>query len=93
MRPEALKLLFDIQRAADLILQFTRGKTVQEYSSEPMMASAVERQFEIIAFRNVLIHGYSSVDDEVVWDIIEKKLPVLRTEVRGMLGDEGNDSA
>jgi uncharacterized protein with HEPN domain len=35
----------------------------------------------IIAFRNILIHGYADVDDRVVWDVVQGKLPVLRREV------------
>lgn len=31
----------------------------------------------IIAFRNILIHGYADVDDRLVWDIVQGKLPVL----------------
>lgn len=31
----------------------------------------------IIAFRNRLIHGYDSVDSEIVWDVIERKVPEL----------------
>jgi uncharacterized protein with HEPN domain len=42
----------------------------------------------IIAFRNYLIHGYSSVSDEAVWGIVKKNLPELAREVdvrlRGM---------
>ena len=29
----------------------------------------------IIAFRNVLIHGYADVDDRLVWDVVETNLP------------------
>jgi uncharacterized protein with HEPN domain len=31
----------------------------------------------IIAFRNILIHGYASVDDKLVWGIVEAKLAGL----------------
>ncbi|MGH9474490.1 MAG: HepT-like ribonuclease domain-containing protein [Terriglobales bacterium] len=34
-----------------------------------------------MAFRNILIHGYADVDDRIVWDIIETKLPTLRREI------------
>lgn len=77
-------------------MKFTAGKTLADYSSDPLLRSAVERQFEIIgealnrlvrmdariaaqiaqhrqivAFRNVLIHGYDAISDEVVWGIID----------------------
>ncbi|HKV27374.1 MAG TPA: HepT-like ribonuclease domain-containing protein [Candidatus Acidoferrales bacterium] len=42
----------------------------------------------IIAFRNILIHGYAEVDDRLVWDIIEAKLPILRRETEALLLSE-----
>jgi uncharacterized protein with HEPN domain len=42
----------------------------------------------IVAFRHVLIHGYDLVDDELVWDTIRTKLPVLLSEVEELLKPE-----
>ncbi len=115
MRLEARKFLEDMRRASDLIATFVASKDLADYNADPLLRSAVERQFEvigealnrlaksdpgvvgrithsdrIIAFRNILIHGYDLVDHEVVWDIIETHLPLLREEVRHLLpGDEG----
>ena len=36
---------------------------------------------EIIAFRNRVIHAYDAVDDNLVWKIIVKDIPVLHQEV------------
>ena len=80
--------LWDAREAAAAILEFVAGKTFEDYSSDRLLRSAVERQFEIIgealnqlckiepqwadripdvpqiiAFRNVLIHSYASVND------------------------------
>ncbi len=41
----------------------------------------------IIGFRNILIHGYTDVDDTIVWDIIQSKLPILRREVDDLLAE------
>ena len=41
----------------------------------------------IIAFRNVLIHGYADVDDRLVWDVVKTNLPTLRHEIEALLKD------
>lgn len=38
----------------------------------------------IIAFRNILIHGYAEVDDQLVWDIVETRLPELRLDIANL---------
>jgi uncharacterized protein with HEPN domain len=47
-RREVKKYLFDIDQACDLIRQFTKGIIFSQYTANPMIKSAVERQFEII---------------------------------------------
>jgi len=39
----------------------------------------------IIAFRNILIHGYDVIDDEVVWDVATVHLPELLGQVNSLL--------
>uniref|UniRef100_A0A7C2WRT3 DUF86 domain-containing protein n=1 Tax=Thermorudis sp. TaxID=1969470 RepID=A0A7C2WRT3_9BACT len=51
-------------------------------------ASRISEYRRIIAFRNILIHGYADVDHLIVWDIIESKLPTLRREVTTLLERE-----
>ena len=48
MQPDARKYLFDIQQAAELIARFTADRGFDDYLADPMLRSAVERQFEII---------------------------------------------
>src|SRR5881394_961076 len=40
---------------------------------------------KIAGFRNALIHGYDSIDDDTSWGIITKKLPVLESELDDLL--------
>jgi uncharacterized protein with HEPN domain len=49
------------------------------------LASRISEYRRIIAFRNILIHGYAQVDHRIVWDIIESKLPTLRRQVADLL--------
>lgn len=39
----------------------------------------------IIAFRNILIHGYAEVDDRLVWDIVQTRLVQLQAQVDDLL--------
>jgi uncharacterized protein with HEPN domain len=39
---------------------------------------------KIIATRNVLIHGYSLVDEEIIWNIIKEKLPELNAAIKAL---------
>jgi uncharacterized protein with HEPN domain len=49
------------------------------------LAARITHHRRIIAFRNILIHGYADVDDRLVWDVVESSLPVLRREVKSLL--------
>jgi uncharacterized protein with HEPN domain len=40
---------------------------------------------KIVDVRNRIIHGYDSVSDDVIWGIVIKNLPVLKTEVTHLL--------
>ena len=53
--------------------------------NDPGTAFRLSEHERIVAFRNVLIHGYDLVDDDLVWDTIRTKLPVLLLEVDELL--------
>ena len=40
---------------------------------------------EIIAFRNILVHEYFRIDLNVVWKIVERDLPNLKTKIELIL--------
>ena len=42
---------------------------------------------QIIAFRNIVVHGYDVVDDAVVWGIIQNEVPRLLSAARTMLDE------
>lgn len=48
LRDEDLKLLYDLEQAAQRIREFTHDRTLADYLRDVFLRSAVERQFEII---------------------------------------------
>ena len=53
---------------------------------DPDVASQITEFRRIVAFRNILIHGYAEVDHRLVWDVVENKLPALGREGSALLG-------
>ena len=47
---------------------------------EPSIAAKITDHQRVIALRNILIHCYSRIDDEIVWDIAQSYLPTLINE-------------
>lgn len=41
----------------------------------------------LVAFRNVLVHGYADVDHRLVWDLVQTKLPQLATVLDRLLSE------
>ena len=89
-------LLEDVRQAAQLIQDFTAGRSALDYDTDAMLHAAVERQFiimgealsrlekldaalagrisnnrQIVGFRNVLVHGYDTIDNQIVWRVIQ----------------------
>jgi len=52
----------------------------------PNVAAKISSKEQIISFRNRIIHGYDSVDDVIVWSIVENNLPILCKEVEKLIG-------
>ena len=77
MRLESKKFLFDIQQAARRIAEFVGNKDLS--------VARISEYTRIIAFRNILVHGYADIDDRIVWGIVESNLPALLQEVESLL--------
>ena len=48
MQPEIRKYLYDICQASETLLDFIRGKSLQDYDADLLLRSGVERQLMII---------------------------------------------
>lgn len=56
--------------------------------SDPTLAAGIPDLPRIIAFRNILVHGYATVDDRLVWGVVERDLPGLRDTLTRLLPQE-----
>jgi uncharacterized protein with HEPN domain len=52
---------------------------------EPSLLSRIRKYRDNIAFRNILVHGYDSIDDRIVWGVIEEDLNDLVEDVDKLL--------
>ena len=52
---------------------------------DPTLREKITAAREIVAFRHILVHAYSIIDDDRVWGAIVSKLPLLLAEVRSLL--------
>ena len=66
------------------------GEALNQLSkAEPGLAAGIPDLPQIVAFRNVLIHGYAVVEHPRVWRIIKESVPPLRAKVAALLDDLG----
>ncbi|MCC5951048.1 MAG: DUF86 domain-containing protein [Acidimicrobiia bacterium] len=49
--------------------------------ADPEAAARVDDLARIVAFRNILIHGYAVVDDRLVWDAVSSRLDRLDADL------------
>ncbi len=69
------------------------------FQEHPEFAKQVSGFRQIIDFRNQLVHGYDSVESEIVWHHSVNHLPQLRLTVQALLAElesaaeSSNDSA
>jgi uncharacterized protein with HEPN domain len=52
---------------------------------DPATASRITTLRRIVGFRYRIIHGYDAIDDQLVWGIVEKDLPVLLAELEFLM--------
>jgi len=52
---------------------------------DPQIADNVAELRRIIAFRNILVHGYAAIDYATVWRLVEGKLPELQSNLTMLL--------
>lgn len=48
----------------------------------PTLADRIHNIHKIVGLRNVLAHGYDILEHEILWDIVENKISVLKHDIQ-----------
>ena len=77
------KTFYAVMRNLEITGEAARHVSVELKDSHP------EVEWRSIAgFRDVAIHAYPTIDEEVVWDIVQRKVPNLLQQVERILAAE-----
>jgi uncharacterized protein with HEPN domain len=66
-------------RWVEIIGEATRGLTEELRQAHPQVPWR-----QMVAMRNVLIHGYFDIDVDLVWSVAQNDLPKLGAQVRAV---------
>ena len=76
-----------LRAAVERLLAIIGEAVAQLARLDENLVSRITEYRRIIAFRNILVHNYSVVSDELVWDIVDTKLPTLNREIQTLLSE------
>lgn len=71
-----------LRSAVDRQLQIIGESLNRLAKADPELGSTIPDLPRIVAFRNILVHGYASVDNALVWQLLTDRLPALAAALR-----------
>ncbi len=74
-----------LQSAVERQFEILGEALTQLHKIAPQIAYKITDYRKIIDFRNLLIHGYATVSNAVVWGVVETNLPILCAEIKKLL--------
>ena len=88
----------DMIEFCEKILTYTKGMDQAAFVADALTYDASLRNLEleiswrtITGARNRLAHAYLSVDDDLIWDIIQNDIPKLLAALRDLLDTTSKD--
>jgi uncharacterized protein with HEPN domain len=80
----------DLVRAAVERQFITIGEALNRLEKlDAALSNRISDYRKIIGFRNILVHGYESIEDAIGWTTIQEYVPVLRPQVETLLASHG----
>jgi len=74
-----------LRSAVERQLEIVGEALNQLHRVDPDTGRAIPDLRRIVGFRNVLVHAYASVDDRIVWDIVQTRLGPLLAALDALL--------
>jgi uncharacterized protein with HEPN domain len=73
-----------VERQLEIIGE-AMGKLLADNST---LIEQVPQARRIVGLRNRIIHGYDTVDNQIVWDIVQTELPELTEQLTHILSED-----
>ena len=77
-----------VQAAVERQFEIIGEATAQLAKIDVASAELIPDYRRLIAFRNILIHGYANVDHELVWDLSQTRLPELLRAIHSLTSSQ-----
>ena len=74
-----------LRSAVERQFEIIGDAVAQLVSNFPDSGKHITKYKEIVSLRNMLIHGYSFVNDEIVWSVIRLQMEELYNEITTFL--------
>ena len=74
-----------LRSAVERQFQIIGEALTQALRVNPQLEERISHTRQIIAFRNILVHGYADVANDIVWIALQEDLPVLHREVEALM--------
>ena len=81
LRDKLLRLA--VERCLEIIGEALRRLDERDHAT----TARISDYRQIIAFRNILVHGYSMLKHDRVWSVVREYLPALLAEVQQLLAE------
>ena len=72
-----------VRRAVERELEIIGEATSRILKNQPNIQISYARQ--IVDLRNRVIHAYDAVDEIIIWKVITRDLPILKTEIESFI--------